>query len=247
MSNAHRQDRAWRGLAVLVAGAFFMEILDGTVISTAAPPMAASFGVRSLDINVTITAYLLTLAVFIPVSGWLADRFGGRTVFAGAIAVFTIASASCAASTSLSELTMMRVVQGIGGAMMVPVGRLIVLRATSKADLIQAIAYLTWPALLAPVAAPAIGGALATYASWRWIFLLNVPLGATALLCALRMVPNSRTDTSRALDWWGFVLVSGGLAALLSGLELVTSARVPWAEVLAGVAAGACWARPSRW
>ena len=159
-------ERSWRPLALLVAGAFFMEILDGTVISTAAPRMAMSFGVSSAGINVVITVYLLAVAVFIPASGWVADRYGNRVVFGAAIALFTLASAFCAASTSLGELTVMRVAQGVGGAMMVPVGRLVVLRATTKADLIRAIAYLTWPALVAPVLAPVLGGVLTTYASW---------------------------------------------------------------------------------
>jgi EmrB/QacA subfamily drug resistance transporter len=230
--------RAWRGLALLVAGAFFMEMLDGTVIATAAPNMAASFGVRSVDINITITIYLLTLAVFIPVSGWVADRFGSRTVFASAIAVFTIASASCAISGSLGVLTVMRVLQGIGGAMMVPVGRLVVLRATSKAELIHAIAYLTWPALVAPIVAPLVGGVLSTYASWRWIFLLNVPPGLIALLLARRLVPNTKLEARRTLDWQGFALLGGGLAVSLYSVELISTAETEWLAVGAGLVAG---------
>jgi EmrB/QacA subfamily drug resistance transporter len=233
-----RTERSWHGLALLVAGAFFMEILDGTVISTAAPSMAASFGVRSVDINIAITVYLLTLAVFIPVSGWIADRFGSRTVFAAAIALFTLASAWCATSESLGALTAMRVVQGVGGAMMVPVGRLVVLRGTSKADLIRAIAYLTWPALVAPVVAPLLGGVLATYASWRWIFLLNLPFGVIALLCTLRMVPNTKQATVHPLDWQGFILVGTGLATLTYGMELINSGEVPWLTVVTGITVG---------
>ncbi|MFI7704543.1 MFS transporter [Nonomuraea sp. NPDC049480] len=180
--------RGGRGLALLVAGAFFMENLDATIISTAASDMAASLGVRPVDVNLAMTAYLVALAVFIPVSGWAADRYGARRVFACAIVVFTVASALCAAAGALPELVAMRVLQGAGGAMMVPVGRLAVLRATRKADLLRAVAYLTWPGLLAPVLAPALGGLLTTYASWRWIFLINVPLGVVALPLALRMV-----------------------------------------------------------
>jgi MFS family permease len=147
-----------RGLALLVAGSFFMEILDGTVIAPAAPHIAADLGVLAVDINIAITAYVLTLAVLIPVSGWLADRFGARRVFLSAVAVFTLASVGCAVAVDLPMLTATRVLQGIGGAMMVPVGRLVVLRTTAKAELVKAIAYLTWPALIAPVVAPAIGG-----------------------------------------------------------------------------------------
>ena len=191
----------WTGLALLVAGAFFMENLDGTIIATAAPRMARSFGVPSVELNVVITAYLLALGVFIPVSGWIADRFGARLVFSGAIVLFTVSSGLCALSTSLGELTAARVLQGMGGAMMVPVGRLVVLRAANKADIIRVIAYLTWPALVAPVVAPALGGALVTYASWRWIFVLNLPLGLVALLVAVRIVPNLRPGRPAGLDW----------------------------------------------
>src|SRR3954468_22162529 len=168
--------RVHRGLALLVAGAMFMEILDGTVIAPAAPHIAASFGVPAVAVNVAITAYVLALAVLIPISGWLADRFGARRVFMAAVVVFTVASAGCAAAQSLPALTATRVLQGFGGAMMVPVGRLVVLRTTAKTDLIRAIAYLTWLALVAPVVAPALGGVLSTYASSRWIFLVRGPL-----------------------------------------------------------------------
>jgi EmrB/QacA subfamily drug resistance transporter len=233
-----RNELPWRGLALLVAGAFFMENLDGTIVATAAPRMAESFGVHSVDLNVVMTAYLLALAMFIPVSGWIADRIGARTVFASAIVVFTVASGLCAISSSLGELTAMRVLQGIGGAMMVPVGRLVVLRSTSKAELISAIAYLTWPALVAPVIAPALGGLFATYSSWRWIFAINLPLGLLAFLLALRMVPNTRPDEHIPLDWRGFALSGLGLATLAFGLELMNGRQVRWHLVGATVAAG---------
>jgi len=218
----------WRGVALLVAGAFFMENLDGTIIATAAPRMAGSLGVRAVDLNVVITAYLLTLSVFIPVSGWLADRFGARTIFGTAIVVFTVASGLCAISTSLGELTAVRVLQGIGGAMMVPVGRLVVLRKTTPAELIDAFAYLTWPALAAPVIAPALGGLLTTYASWRWIFVINLPLGVAALLVTARIVPNLPHVDRTPMDWQGFALTGVGLATLVTSLELVTARRVDW-------------------
>ena len=162
-------------IALLVAGALFMEQLDGTVIATALPQMANTFEVAPVDLNIGISAYLLTVAVFIPASGWVTDRFGARAVFASAIATFTIASILCAASGTLLAFTAARILQGIGGAMMVPVGRLIVLRNTEKPDLIRAIAFLTWPALTAPVVGPPLGGLITTYSSWPWIFLLNVP------------------------------------------------------------------------
>jgi EmrB/QacA subfamily drug resistance transporter len=217
-----RPARSWRALALLVAGALFMENLDGTIVVTATQRMARSFRVPAADLNVTIAAYLLALGTFIPISGWVAGRFGARKTFATAIAVFTVSSAFCAAASSLDQLTAMRVVQGLGGAMMVPVGRLVVLRATSRSELINAIAYLTWPALAAPVIAPALGGALTTYASWRWIFVVNIPLGVAAFAVALRIVPEVRTTVPVSLDWVGFALTAGGLTALVGGLELIT-------------------------
>src|SRR4051812_2489979 len=178
-----------RGLALLVAGAMFMEILDGTVIAPAAPHIAADFGVPAVAVNVAVTAYVLSVAVLIPISGWLADRFGARRGFTAAVAVFTLASVGCAAAPSLAWLVATRVLMGAGGAMMVPVGRLVVLRTTAKSDLIRAMAYLTWPALVAPVFAPALGGVLSTYASWRWIFPVNVPLGAAGPVPARGLLP----------------------------------------------------------
>jgi EmrB/QacA subfamily drug resistance transporter len=227
-----------RSLALLVAGTFFMENLDGTVITTALPRMALSLHDPAVRLSVAITAYLVTLAVLIPVSGWIADRFGARTVFAAAIVVFTVASVLCAASTSLVELVLARVLQGAGGALMVPVGRRVVLRETPKSELVRVVAYLTWPALLAPVLAPAIGGVLVTYASWRWIFLINVPLGAVALVAALRLVPQVRATERRALDVPGVVLSGFGIALLVDGALGLEAARVRWASVLVGVLLG---------
>ncbi|WP_073260011.1 MFS transporter [Cryptosporangium aurantiacum] len=206
-------------MALLVAAAYFMEILDGTVIAPAAPAIAAEFGVAPVDVNVAITAYALTLAVLIPVSGWLASRFGVRRVFLTALLVFTVASAGCAAAPNLPVLTGTRVLQGIGGALMVPVGRLAILRTTSKTDLVRAIAYLTWPALLAPVVAPLVGGVLAEHASWRWIFLINLPLGVVALIVARRLVPDLREPAPGPLDRVGFLLIAAGVAAVIVAAE----------------------------
>lgn len=210
-----RFDRRRRNVALLVAGTFFMEILDGTIVTTAAPSIGRSLGVASVSVGVTITAYLLTLAVLIPLSGWITRRFGSRRIFLAAIAIFTIASVLCAVSTSLTELTIMRVFQGIGGAMMVPVGRLAVLRVTDRSDLVRMIALLTWPALAAPVIAPLAGGLLTTYGSWHWIFLINVPLGLIAFVAALRLIPAEAPETPPVLDWLGLVLTCVGLGALV--------------------------------
>ncbi|MGX6600747.1 MFS transporter [Micromonosporaceae bacterium Da 78-11] len=217
-----------RGLALLVAGAYFMEILDATVIAPAAPHIAADLGVAAVTVNVTITAYVLTLAVLIPISGWLTDRFGARRIFVTAIVVFTLASAACAAATDLPTLVATRVLQGVGGAMMVPVGRLVVIRTTAKADLVKAIAYLTWPALVAPLVAPALGGVLSTYASWRWIFLVNVPLGLVAALLARRLVPDVRAADPDRLDWRGFLLAAVAIAALVAGMEGIAVPHPDW-------------------
>ncbi|WP_326565232.1 MFS transporter [Amycolatopsis rhabdoformis] len=227
-----------RGLALLVAATFFMEIIDATVIAPAAPLMAADLGVSSVDVNVTITAYVLTLGVLIPISGWLTDRFGARRVFATALVLFTLSSLACAFAPNLVLLTTARVVQGVGGAMMVPVGRLVVLRATPKKDLVRAVAYLTWPALLAPVVAPVVGGLLAQYASWRWIFVINLPLGVAALAVAWAIVPDLRAERPAPFDRAGFAWVAVGTAALVVALEGLGSGFGPVTAVALAVAAG---------
>ncbi|WP_312858199.1 MFS transporter [Pseudonocardia pini] len=228
-----------RRLALLVAAAFFMEILDATVIAPAAPHIAADLGVSPVDVNVAVTAYILTVAVLVPVSGWLADRAGPRRVFAAAIVLFTLASVGCALAPNLGVLVGTRVLQGVGGAMMVPVGRLVVLRTTDRSDLVRAIAYLTWPALLAPVLAPALGGLLAEYASWRWIFLVNVPLGIAALVATRSLVPRVPALDPGRLDRTGFLLGASGIAALVGGLELLGTGTPRWFAVGALLVAAA--------
>jgi EmrB/QacA subfamily drug resistance transporter len=216
-------------IALLVAGAFFMENLDGTVITTAVPQMARSFGVSPVDLNIGITAYLLALAVFIPISGWLTDRFGARAIFGGAIGVFTASSVLCGLSNGLWEFTGMRVLQGFGGALMVPVGRLVVLRTTAKQDLLRSIAYITWPGLAAPILGPPVGGFITTYASWRWIFFLNVPLGILGLILALLLIPGSRDCQKRPFDWIGFLGSGTACASLMYGLDLIGRHEIHWA------------------
>ncbi|MSV34629.1 MAG: MFS transporter [Bryobacterales bacterium] len=218
-------------VTILVAAAFFMENLDGTVIATALPQMAVSFRSNPVDLNMGMTAYMLMLAVFIPVSGWLADRLGARTVFSSAIAIFTMASIVCGVSQNLWQFTAARVVQGIGGAMMVPVGRLVVLRVTEKKNLMQAISYIVWPGLAAPVLGPPLGGFITTYSSWRWIFYLNVPLGIVALALALWWIRNEPTHEERPFDWMGFALAGTSCIALMYGLELLGQRDAPWSLV----------------
>jgi EmrB/QacA subfamily drug resistance transporter len=225
-------------VALLVAGTFFMENLDATVITPAIPKMAASFAVRPVDLNTGVSAYMLTLGVFIPVSGWVADRFGARKVFATAIAVFTIASLLCGLAGTLSIFVLIRILQGISGAMMVPVGRLVVLRVTPKEQLIRAIATLTWPALVAPVLGPPLGGLIADHANWRWIFYLNLPLGLIAFVVALLLVPDTKGEGEQPFDWVGFALVGGALFCLLYVAELLGQSRIAWASAGALVVVG---------
>ena len=221
-----QMDRRQRSIALLVAGTFFMENLDGTIVATAAPSMARSLDVTSVDIGVTITAYLLTVAVLIPLSGWITQRWGVRTIFLSAIGLFTVASLLCAVSSSLVELTAFRVLQGIGAAMMVPVGRLAVLRGTAKQDVIRAIALLTWPALAAPVIAPLLGGLFTVYLTWHWIFLVNLPLGVLAVIVGLRLLPRTTQPAPAALDWTGLLLTCAAVACLVILADLLAAARL---------------------
>jgi EmrB/QacA subfamily drug resistance transporter len=214
-------------VALLVAGAFFMENLDGTVIATALPQMALSLRASPVDLNMGMTAYMLALAVFIPVSGWLADRIGARTVFAWAIGLFTFASILCGMSNGLWQFTAARILQGMGGAMMVPVGRLVVLRITERKDLMRSIAYITWPGLAAPVIGPPVGGFITTYSSWRWIFYLNVPLGIIGMILAMLWIPNERGKAGR-FDWRGFALAGTSCTSFMYSLELMGQQNAKW-------------------
>jgi EmrB/QacA subfamily drug resistance transporter len=229
-------------VALIVAGAFFMEYIDSTVIATALPLMAKSFHTRPIALSIGLTAYLLTLAVFIPVSSWVADRFGTRSVFCLAMLVFTVASVLCGACNSVSGFALARVLQGMGGAMMVPVGRYVVLRTTERKDLINAIALLTWPALAAPILGPPLGGFISTYWSWRWIFLINVPLGLFGIIAALRLMPNLQPQQQRPFDPLGFVLTGGALACVMYGLDRIGGETGAWnlstLIVLIGLALG---------
>ena len=224
--------------ALLVAGAFFMEFLDGTVIATALPDMARSFGVQAVDLNIGISAYLITLAVLIPASGWIADRFGARKVFTLALAIFTLASVLCGLATSVDQFVAMRVLQGMGGALMVPVGRLAVLRTTPKHLLIAAIATLTWPALVAPIIGPPLGGFITSYANWRWIFFINVPLGLIAIVLALRIIPDIYEESRRPFDTPGFIATSVAMVSLVCAMEMMGAQQVNTGITLALLAVG---------
>jgi EmrB/QacA subfamily drug resistance transporter len=222
--------------ALIIATALFMENMDGTVISTSLPAIALDLHQDPIVLKLALTSYMLTLAVFIPASGWVADRFGARTVFCSAIVVFTLGSILCGASTSLVTLIGARVFQGLGGAMMVPVGRLVLLRSVDKSNLVNALAYLTVPALIGPVAGPPLGGFITTYFHWRWIFWINVPIGIIGLALSLKYIANLREETVPPFDVKGFVLSGLGLLGLISGLSLIGRGMAPFWMVAAMIA-----------
>lgn len=223
---------------LIVASALFMENLDSTVITTSLPIIAKSFGEDLLRLNMAVTCYLLSLAVFIPVSGWVADRFGSRTVFRAAIGVFIVGSILCGVSTSTVMFVAARILQGIGGAMMVPVGRLVMLRTVPKADLVKAMSYLTVPALIGPIMGPPVGGFIATYGSWRLIFFINVPIGLLGMYLATRFLDQIREQNLPKLDTAGAVLSGLGLAALVFGFETVDRGALPTGAVVALLGGG---------
>lgn len=226
-------DARQRRVGLLVAGCFFMEIMDGTIVSTSAPRIGHALGTSSAAVGLVVTAYLVTLAVLIPMSGWLVNRLGVRRVFLTAIVVFTGASVLCSTSMSLGALVAWRVLQGMGGAMMTPVGRLAVLGTTAKSDLMRMISYIVWPALVAPVIAPLAGGFITTYASWRWLFLVNLPLGMIAFAVAVRLVPAVPVVAPPPLDWAGVLLTCAGLGGLTYTVSLLAQNPVPWDRVAA--------------
>jgi EmrB/QacA subfamily drug resistance transporter len=232
-------DSRQRSTALLVAGCFFMENLDGTIVTTAAPRIGRALHVPSTAVGLVIAAYLVTLAVLIPLSGWLTARWGSRPVFMTAIVIFTLSSLACALSTSLAELVAFRVAQGIGGAMMVPVGRLMVLSRAAKSDVLRVMSMLVWPGLIAPVVAPLAGGVITTYASWRWLFLINVPLGAVALTAAARLIDAARIDAAPPLDRLGVALTCSGLAGATYMAYLLSQSTESWPEVIAFAIASA--------
>ena len=205
-------ERKPKVVAMIVASAIVMQQIDSTSITTALPQMAVSLHTDPVRLSVAVTAYLLSLAVFVPVSGWMADRFGGRTVFRAAIALFTVGSILCALSGNIIELTAARVLEGFGGAMMVPVGRLVLFRSLEKSQIIGTMAYLQVPAQLGPVLGPPIGGFITTYVSWRFIFLVNVPLGILGIVLVTMFFDNPKEDEHRRpLDWIGFLLTGAAL------------------------------------
>jgi len=226
-------------VTLIVAVALFMETMDSTIIATSLPAIAADLGEDPIALKLALTSYLLSLAVFIPISGWMADRFGSRTVFRAAIVVFTLGSLACGFATSLADFILFRVVQGMGGAMMVPVGRLVILRSVPKAELISALAWLTVPALMGPVIGPPLGGFISTVFDWRWIFWINIPVGILGIYLASRFIENFREENTPPLDLKGFFLSGIGLAGLAFGFTIIGQPLFPPAVVIGLLTVGA--------
>ncbi len=235
---------------LVVATALFMENTDATVIATALPAIARSLGEDPIALKLALTAYLVSLAIFIPISGWMADRYGARTVFRAALGVFMAGSLACAASDSLLGFVAARFFQGLGGAMMVPVGRLVILRSVPKSELVSALAYLTIPALIGPIMGPPLGGLITTYFDWRWIFLINIPIGLAGIWLASVYFENVREAARPPLDLVGFALSGLGLATLMLGLASTGRHLLPdgvsWGCLAAGSALLALYLRHSR-
>jgi EmrB/QacA subfamily drug resistance transporter len=239
----------YRTMAIIIACALFMEFLDATVLATALPTMARDFGVHAPEMSIALTSYLLALAIFIPASGAMADRFGARRVFRTAIIMFMLGSIGCGLAPSLGFMVLARFMQGLGGAMMIPVGRLVLLRSIEKHDMVDAMSWLLAPAMIGPILGPPLGGLIVTWLNWRWIFYINLPMGLLAVWLVGRYIPNIREDTNQPFDWRGFALSGISLGCLLFGCEMVS--RSGEGELAAflltvGVAVGALYIRHAR-
>jgi EmrB/QacA subfamily drug resistance transporter len=228
-----------RIVPLIVAVALFMDNMDSTVIATSLPAIARAIGTNPLALKLAVTSYLLALAIFIPASGWMADRFGARNIFRIAIGVFMLGSIGCALSHALDQFVVARIVQGAGGAMMTPVGRLILVRSIDKKRLVDAMALVTIPALIGPICGPPLGGFITTYASWHWIFIINLPIGLLGIAMATRFIPDIIAPPPGPFDFVGFVLSGVGIAGLAFGLSVMGLAFLPNEIVAALLATGA--------
>lgn len=232
---------------IIVACALFMENLDSTVIATSLPAIARDMGEDPIALKLALTSYLLSLAVFIPVSGWAADRYGARNVFRLALVIFMAGSLACGFAVSLPDFVLARIVQGMGGAMMVPVGRLVVLRAVPKGEFVSALAWFTIPALIGPILGPPLGGFITTYAHWRWIFFINIPIGLLGIVLVTRYIGDIREENTPPLDVRGLILLGLGLSGLVFGLAVMGQSLVPlWLAIgitLVGLGFCALYAR----
>jgi EmrB/QacA subfamily drug resistance transporter len=231
-----RRDRI---VPLIIAVALFMENMDSTVIATSLPAIAADIGSNPLALKLAVTSYLLSLAIFIPASGWTADRFGARTVFRAAIAVFVLGSIGCALSSSLTDFVIARIVQGMGGAMMTPVGRMVLVRSISRRELVSAMAWVTTPALIGPMIGPPVGGFITTFATWHWIFIINVPIGLVGIALATRFIPEVRAEKHEPFDTIGMALAGLGIAGVAFGFSVLGLNFLPGWIVVALMGGGA--------
>ncbi|WP_342322871.1 multidrug transporter subunit MdtD [Kosakonia sp. BYX6] len=244
-----KKARSMAGLPWIAAMAFFMQALDATILNTALPAIAHSLDRSPLAMQSAIISYTLTVAMLIPVSGWLADRFGTRRIFMLAVSLFTLGSLACALSNSLSMLVVFRIIQGIGGAMMMPVARLALLRAYPRSELLPVLNFVTMPGLVGPILGPVMGGVLVTWASWHWIFLINIPIGIAGLIYARKYMPNFTTPR-RSFDIWGFLLFGLSLVLFSSGMELfgekLVASWLALAVIFSGIALLLAYIRHAR-
>jgi EmrB/QacA subfamily drug resistance transporter len=228
-----------RILPLVFASALFMENMDSTVIATSLPAIASDLGTDPVALKLAFTTYLLSLTVFLPISSWLADKFGARTIFRLAVAIFTLASISCGSAGSLEYLVVARAVQGFGGALMVPVGRIVMLRTVPKNEYVNAMAWLTVPALIGPLLGPPIGGFITTYFHWRWIFWMNLPFGILGLVLATWLMPNMKDESVASLDVKGFMLSGLGLSLAVFGMTELGQGVFPPIVVFSMIVLGA--------
>lgn len=227
-----------RIVPLILAFAFFMEMMDSTVISTSLPAIAADIGVNPITLKLALTAYLVALGMFIPVSGWLADKFGAKKVFRIAIFIFVIGSVACALSSSLTEFVIFRFIQGMGGSMMTPVGRLVLVRSTTKENFVSAMTLLTLPGLIGPMAGPPLGGFITTYFSWHWIFIINVPIGLLGIWLSGIFLPEIPRLAMPKMDWKGFALTAIAASGLVFGLSVISMPALPPIVGILATAAG---------
>ncbi len=233
-----------------VASALFMQTVDSTALSTALPTLARAFDTNPIHLKLCLTAYIMALAVFVPASGWVADRYGARRVFMGAMGVFLMGSVLCALSHSLGELVAARIVQGAGGAMMTPVGRIIVVGSHPREQLVKAMVWLTTPALLGPIVGPPLSGFILSVATWPWIFYINVPVGLLGIIAVLRFVPRSRQPHPGKFDSLGYLMAATAICSMMIGAESIgVGLLAPWAQVgvwLLALASGWAYLRHAR-
>jgi EmrB/QacA subfamily drug resistance transporter len=227
-----------RALPIVLAVALFMENMDSTVIATSLPQIAADLDTSPVTLKLALTAYLVSLAIFIPISGWMADRYGAKTVFRAAMAVFVVGSVCCAFSGSLGAFVLSRFLQGMGGAMMTPIARLVLVRATPKAMLVTTMAWLTMPGLIGPLMGPPLGGFITTFFSWHWIFIINVPIGIAGIIAAGRVMPEIPPEGRKRLDVTGFLLAGVAAAGVVFGLSVISLPALPPAVGVVTTAVG---------